>query len=136
MVAEEGIQVLLARVTVVDVRHRLVNEVLEAMGAHPCYGRIHHLDHDRGVKVLERHEPAAISQTAVGIERISVNTCRQQGTQLAVTQGQQRAVGETVAVIVHVTALMQERRIAARPCKIVPLGSHRSLISDNLYHDE
>ena len=135
VVAEEGIQVLFAWVSVVDVRHGLVNEVLKPMGAHPSDGSVHHLDHHGGVIVLEGNEPAAVGEAAVGIERVAVHTGGQQGTRLAIAQGYQRAVGKTVAVIVHIAALMQESRIAARPGKFVPSGSHRGVISDNLYHN-
>ena len=134
LVAEQGIEVLLARVTVVDVRHGLVNQSLDAVAGHPLAGRIHHLDHHRGIEMLERYQPSAVGEAAVRPQRVALDTSGQQGAQLALVQRHERAVLETVAVIVHVAALVQQRAVAALSCKFVPPGRHRGVISDDFCH--
>ena len=76
MMAEQSIQVLLARVAMINVRYGFIHQTVDAVATHPGASGIHHRHHDGYIKVFGWNEPTSIGEAAVGVKRVTVHTGR------------------------------------------------------------
>ena len=83
--------------------------------------------------MLCRNKPTAIGEPFVRKKSAVFAIGRQRTDYPVVFQGYERIIVETVAMIVHVSAQVEESGIFSISHEIVPLGSHVGRISNYFY---
>ena len=130
----QGVEVFLGRVSVVDVRHGFVEQLLESVPTHVVLHGGHHVDHHRGIHATRGHEPAAIGEAAVRQQHAVALAGGQHGQHALAVKGQQRVVGEAIAVVVHKGAAVKKGAVARSLHGSVPLLLITSVISCDFNH--
>ena len=116
------------------MRHGLVNECVESVVCCKITGRFPHFKHRVHVGFVT-HQPAPVSKTAVRAEDGAFALGGQDGGDMSFFSAcHKRKIGETVTVIVHVAAHMQECAVARGCNGGIPFCGHRYIVALCHYH--